>query len=86
MAVKLLSRRTHTCCIVEPRQGRKYDNTEREKEIRADMIESGEFPHLVNKYAIISGPKVVINETFSFEGAFPEKQFAEQVMKAVQGM
>ena len=55
------------------------------KEIRADMIDSSEFPHLANKYAVMSVPKVVINETFSFEGALLEKQFAEQVMKAVRG-
>lgn len=84
MAVKLLSPRTHTCYIVEPRQGRKYGNTEREKGILADMIESSEFPHLVNKYAIISVPKVVINEAVSFEGALPEKPFAEQVIRAIQ--
>jgi glutaredoxin-like protein len=55
------------------------------KEIRADMIDVSEFPHLANKYDVMSVPKVVINETFSFEGALPEKQFADQVMKAVQG-
>lgn len=49
------------------------------------MIESSQFPHLANKYAITSVPKVVINETFSSEGALPEKQFAEQVMNAVRG-
>jgi len=53
------------------------------EEIRSDMIESSEFPHLANKYAVMSVPKVVVNETFSFEGALPEKPFAEQVMKAV---
>ena len=49
------------------------------------MIESSQFPHLVNKYAIISVPKVVINEAVSFEGALAEKPFAEQVMIAVRG-
>ena len=55
------------------------------EQIRADMVETTMFPHLANRYAVLSVPKVVINETFSFEGVLPEKQFAEQVMRAVQG-
>jgi glutaredoxin-like protein len=55
------------------------------EEIRADMVESTGFPHLANKYGVMSVPKVIVNETFSFEGALPEKEFAVQVMKAVQG-
>ena len=55
------------------------------EQIRADMVESTMFPHLTSRYAVMSVPKVVINESFSFEGAVPEKQFAEQVMRAVQG-
>jgi len=53
--------------------------------IRADMIESVEFPHLAARYGVMSVPKTVMNETFSIGGALPEKQFAEQVMKAVRG-
>jgi predicted DsbA family dithiol-disulfide isomerase len=44
-----------------------------------------EFPHVAAKYGVVSVPKTVVNETFSIEGALPEKQFAEQVMKAVRG-
>lgn len=54
------------------------------EQIRADMVDSTMFPHLASKYAVMSVPKVIINETFSFEGALPEKQFAEQLMRAVQ--
>lgn len=53
-------------------------------QIRADMVDSTMFPHLTSRYAVMSVPKVIINETFSFEGALPEKQFAEQVVRAVQ--
>jgi glutaredoxin-like protein len=50
--------------------------------IRADMVEASEFPHLTNKYNVLAVPKVVINETIEFEGALPESQFLEYVLKA----
>ncbi len=50
--------------------------------ITSDMIESAEFPHLVNKYGVMGVPKVVINEEFGFEGALPESSFVDEVMKA----
>ncbi len=50
--------------------------------ITSDMIESAEFPHLTNKYGVMGVPKVIINETFRFEGALPESAFLDEVMKA----
>jgi hypothetical protein len=49
--------------------------------IRADMIESTEFPHLVNKYDVFNVPKVIINEDIRFEGSLPEPLFVEKVME-----
>ncbi|MEM1945093.1 MAG: thioredoxin family protein [Nitrososphaerota archaeon] len=51
--------------------------------ITADMIESIEFPHLANKYEVMAVPKIVINDTVSFEGALPESHFMEHVLLAV---
>ncbi|MBU6997113.1 MAG: thioredoxin family protein [Theionarchaea archaeon] len=51
--------------------------------ITAAMVESVEFPHLAQKYHVMAVPKVVINETTSFEGAFPEDTFVDEVLKAV---
>lgn len=48
--------------------------------IRADVIDVGEFPHLVQKYAVIGVPKVVINDKIEFVGAFSEDLFAEHVL------
>lgn len=48
--------------------------------IKADVIESGEFPDLAMKYNVIGVPKVVINETVEFMGAFNEDIFAENVL------
>jgi len=54
--------------------------------ITSDMIESTEFPHLVNRYGVMGVPKVVINEEFGFEGALPETSFVEEVVKASKSM
>lgn len=52
--------------------------------IRADMVESVEFPHLANKYDVFAVPKVIINETHTFEGVLPEEKFVDEIMKATQ--
>jgi len=49
--------------------------------IAADMVESAEFPHLTQKYSVMAVPKVIVNEDIQFEGALPEKEFVENVMK-----
>jgi glutaredoxin-like protein len=51
--------------------------------IRADVIEAMEFPALAERYAVYGVPKVVINETTSFEGALPEAAFLQYVLDAV---
>jgi glutaredoxin-like protein len=51
--------------------------------IKAEMIESVEFPHLANKYAVYGVPKTIINERVQFEGAMPDKAVVEQVLSAL---
>lgn len=51
--------------------------------IRADMVEATEFPHLAMRYNVYGVPKVVINETVTFEGAVPEQVFLDYVLQAV---
>ena len=48
--------------------------------IRADVIDSNEFPNLAQKYAVTGVPKIVINEKVEFMGAFSEDLFAEHVV------
>jgi glutaredoxin-like protein len=48
-----------------------------------DMIEANEFPELSQRYNVMAVPKIVINETTSFEGAVPEAAFLEKVLEAV---
>uniref|UniRef100_A0A7V3ZWP6 Glutaredoxin n=1 Tax=candidate division WOR-3 bacterium TaxID=2052148 RepID=A0A7V3ZWP6_UNCW3 len=52
--------------------------------IKAEVIESIEFPFLAQKYGVYGVPKVVINEKVSFEGALPEEMFLDYVLKAVK--
>ncbi|MFB0566801.1 MAG: thioredoxin family protein [Candidatus Aminicenantaceae bacterium] len=50
--------------------------------IKADMVESSEFPHLSQKYNVFGVPKTIINEKTAVEGAVPEETFLEHVLKA----
>ncbi len=52
--------------------------------IRSDMVESSEFPQLVNKYSVMAVPKTVVNEQVSLEGALAEPQLLAEVVKASQ--
>ena len=48
--------------------------------VKADVIDSGEFPDLAQKYAVMGVPKIIINEKIEFVGAFNEDLFAEHVL------
>jgi glutaredoxin-like protein len=52
--------------------------------IRADMVESTEFPHLAQKYNVFGVPKTVINENIFIEGAVPEEAVLEHVLKSLE--
>jgi len=51
--------------------------------ITGEMIESSEFPILIQKYNVMSVPRVIINDKVDFEGALPEKDFVENLMKVL---
>jgi glutaredoxin-like protein len=48
--------------------------------IKAEVIDSSEFPDLAMKYNVIGVPKIIINEKTEFVGAFNEDLFAEHVL------
>lgn len=52
--------------------------------IKADMVEATEFPHLANKYNVRGVPRIVLNEDHHFEGALPELAYVEQVLQAAE--
>jgi glutaredoxin-like protein len=51
--------------------------------VRAEMIESMEFPDLADRFQVRGVPKTVVNGTIAFEGAVPEPVFLENVLKAL---
>ena len=53
--------------------------------VRSTSIEAREFPELAGKYEVYSVPKIVVNETHSFTGGLPEKQFVEGILAALDG-
>ena len=53
--------------------------------VRGDCVEANEFPELSQHYMVMAVPKTVINDRVSFEGALPEAQFVEEVLRAVGG-
>jgi glutaredoxin-like protein len=52
--------------------------------ITAEMVESSEFPILVQKHNVMSVPRVIINDKVDFEGALPEKEFVENLLKVLE--
>ncbi len=51
--------------------------------IRGEMVESIEFPHLANKYRVRGVPRTIINEDTYLEGAAPEPLFVAKVLEAL---
>ena len=50
--------------------------------VRADCVEATEFPDLAQRYSVMAVPKTVINDRLSFEGALPEADFIDAVLRA----
>lgn len=50
--------------------------------IKADMVESQEFPELASHYNVFGVPRTVINEDYYFEGAMPEQYAILHVLQA----
>ena len=53
--------------------------------IRGDCVEANEFPDLAQRYSVMAVPKTVVNDRIAFEGALPEAQFVDQVLRAADG-
>ena len=51
--------------------------------VTSTAIEATEFPELSRAYRVMAVPKIVINDTVEFEGALPEAQFLDAVLRAV---
>ena len=53
--------------------------------VRAVAIEATEFPELSRHYQVMAVPKIVMNDRVQFEGALPEAQFLDAVVRAASG-
>jgi glutaredoxin-like protein len=53
--------------------------------VRADMVEATEFPHLSMKYSVMGVPRTVINEVEFVEGAVPEQMLLDAVRGVAAG-
>jgi glutaredoxin-like protein len=51
--------------------------------VRADGVESSEFPHLAVKYQVAGVPRTVINESTHLEGAAPPDMLLEKIEEAL---
>ena len=51
--------------------------------VTAVAIEATEFPEMSQAYRVSAVPKIVINDRVEFEGALPEAQFLDAVLRAV---
>jgi predicted DsbA family dithiol-disulfide isomerase len=51
--------------------------------VTADMVEANEFPDLANRYEVYGVPLTVINEAIHIEGAAPEDQLMQELMKVL---
>ena len=51
--------------------------------VTADLVVANDFPHLAQRYDVMAVPKVVMNDTVSFEGALPEADYVKALQDAV---
>jgi len=45
------------------------------------IVDATEFPQLAGLYSVAAVPKMVVNRSYSFEGALPEEKFIEEVIR-----
>jgi predicted DsbA family dithiol-disulfide isomerase len=50
--------------------------------VRATAIEATEFPEMSRAYRVSAVPKIVMNDRVQFEGALPERDFLDAVLRA----
>lgn len=52
--------------------------------IKADMVEATEFPHLSNRYNVRGVPRTIINEDNFIEGAAPEHMVLDKILNSLE--
>jgi glutaredoxin-like protein len=76
---------TPTCPYCPQAVALSYEMAYANPHIRADGIESSEFPQLSIKYQVAGVPRTVINEDTFLEGAAPPDMLLEKIGEALNG-
>jgi glutaredoxin-like protein len=76
---------TPTCPYCPQAVALAYEMAYANPHIRADGIESSEFPQLTIKYQVAGVPRTVINEDTFLEGAAPPDMLLEKIEAALDG-
>jgi glutaredoxin-like protein len=76
---------TPTCPYCPQAVALAYEMAYASPHIRADGIESSEFPQLTIKYQVAGVPRIVINEDTVLEGAAPPDMLLEKIEEALDG-
>ena len=74
---------TPTCPYCPQAVALGYEMAYASDNVRADGVESSEFPHLAVKYQVAGVPRTVINESTHLEGAAPPDMLLEKIQEAV---
>ena len=74
---------TPTCPYCPQAVALGYEKAYASSNVRADGVESSEFPHLAIKYQVAGVPRTVINETTHLEGAAPPDMLLAKIQEAL---
>jgi glutaredoxin-like protein len=74
---------TPTCPYCPQAVALGYEMAYASENVRADGVESSEFPHMAVKYQVAGVPRTVINETTHLEGAAPPDMLLEKIQEAL---
>jgi len=74
---------TPTCPYCPQAVALGYEMAYASDNVRADGVESSEFPHLAVKYQVAGVPRTVINETTHLEGAAPPDMLLAKIQEAI---
>jgi glutaredoxin-like protein len=74
---------TPTCPYCPQAVALGYEMAYVSENVRADGVESSEFPHLAVKYQVAGVPRTVINESTHLEGAAPPDMLLDKIQEAL---
>ena len=55
-------------------------------QVSLSVIDAAEFQQLANLYNVMAVPRIVVNRSYSFEGAMPEERMIDEILKGASGL